>query len=187
MRPREEHFVPGPAGAPAVQVLLYVFGHSGGGGLAAALALPARDRVAPALRGQVLVYPMLDARTGTAEAPVDNPTTGEFFWTQAANRFGWAALRGPASVPAEQLGYFSPALAADLAGLPPTFVGVGALDLFLEEDIAYALRLARAGVPVEAHVYNGGVHGFDGLPGSLAEQFNADLRAAFRRLLQPAA
>ncbi|RZL06397.1 MAG: alpha/beta hydrolase, partial [Hymenobacter sp.] len=52
---------------------------------------------------------------------------------------------------------------------------------------AYALRLSRAGVPVEAHVYNGGVHGFDGFPGPLAAQFNADLRAAFQRMLQPAA
>ena len=164
-----------------------VFGQSAGGGLAAAVALLARGRAAPALRGQVLVYPMLDARTGTAEAPVDNPTTGEFMWTRAANRFGWAALRGAAPISAEQLGYFSPALAPDVSGLPPTFIGVGSLDLFLEEDVAYALRLSRAGVPVEAHVYNGGVHGFDGLPGPLAEQFNADLRAAFQRLLQPAA
>lgn len=164
-----------------------IFGQSAGGGLAAALTLLARDRAAPALRGQVLAYPMLDARTGTAEAPVDNPTTGEFIWTRAANRFGWTALRGAAPISAEQLGYFSPTLAPDVAGLPPTFIGVGSLDLFLEEDVAYALRLSRAGVPVEAHVYTGGVHGFDGFPGPLAEQFNADLGAAFQRMLQPAA
>ena len=174
----------GPLGIDPQRVA--VFGQSAGGGLAAALVLLARDRAAPALCGQVLVYAMLDERTGTAEAPVDNPTTGEFMWTRAANRFGWASLRGAAPVAPAQLSYFSPALAPDVAGLPPTFIGVGSLDLFLEEDVAYALRLARAGVPVEAHVYNGGVHGFDGLPGPLAEQFSADLRAAFRRLLQPA-
>lgn len=160
-----------------------VFGHSSGGGLAAALALLVRDRAVHTLAGQVLIYPMLDARTGTREAPVDNPMTGEFFWTRPTTRFGWDALRGTAPVPPERLGHFSPALAAEVAGLPPTFLGVGSLDLFLEEDMAYALRLARAGVPVEAHVYNGGVHGFDGIPGPLASQFTADLQAALKRLL----
>ena len=138
-----------------------VMGHSAGGGLAAALALLARDRGDLPIRAQFLIYPMLDYRTGTAEAPVDNPFTGEFVWTRASNRFGWSALRGDYDLRGPRLGHFSPALAAEVADLPPTFMSTGALDLFLEEDMAYGLRLSRAGVPVDLHVYPGAVHAFD--------------------------
>ena len=161
-----------------------VMGHSAGGGLAAAVALLARDRGGPRLCGQVLVYPMLDPRTGTPDAPLDNPTTGEFLWTRKLNRFGWAALRGHAQIPPERLGHFGPALAKDVTGLPPAFIAVGSLDLFLEEDVAYALRLVRAGVRADMHVYDGGVHGFDAFPGDVAARFETDLRAAVARSLR---
>ena len=160
-----------------------VMGQSAGGGLAAALALLVRDRGGPALKAQLLIYPMLDPRTGAADAPVDNPITGEFVWTRAANRFGWSALRGGQDVAPARLGHFAPALADSLAGLPPTFVAVGALDLFLEEDVAYTLGLSRAAIPVELHLYPGGVHGFDAFPGALPDRFHADLHAAISRLL----
>ena len=161
-----------------------LMGHSAGGGLAAATALLARDRGRRRPAAQFLIYPMLDPRTGTPDAVADNPFTGQFMWTRAANRFGWDALRGGQDIAPEQLGWFGPALAASVAGLPSTFIAVGALDLFLEEDAAFALRLAQAGVPVELHVYPGGVHGFDAAPGRLAEQFAADLRSALDRWLR---
>ncbi len=161
-----------------------VIGQSAGGGLAAALALLVRDRGAFSLKAQFLIYPMLDPRTGTGDAPTDNPMTGEFGWTRAANRFGWNAMRGSGEIPDERLGHFAPALAGDVSGLPETFIAVGALDLFLEEDAAFALRLTRAGVPVAAHVYPGAVHGFDMFPGALADEFNADLHAAIERFLR---
>ena len=160
-----------------------VMGQSAGGGLAAALALLIRDRGGPALKAQFLIYPMLDSRTGTADAPVDNPSTGEFVWTRAANRLGWSSLRGEESISPERLGHFAPALAGTMAALPPTFIAVGALDLFLEEDVAYGLKLSRAGIPVEMHLYPGGVHGFDAYQGELAQQFHADLHAAISRFL----
>jgi len=161
-----------------------VMGQSAGGGLAAALALLVRDRGAFSLKAQFLIYPMLDPRTGTGDAPADNPMTGEFGWTRAANRFGWNAMRGSGEIPDGRLGHFAPALAGDVSGLPQTFIAVGALDLFLEEDVAFALRLARAGVPVAAHVYLGAVHGFDMFPGALADEYDADLRAAIMRFLR---
>jgi acetyl esterase/lipase len=161
-----------------------ILGRSAGGGLGAALALLVRDRGEFSLKAQLLIYPMLDPRTGTKDAPIDNPFTGEFVWTRAANRFSWNALRGSSEIPAERLGHFAPALAKDVAGLPATFIAVGSLDLFLEEDIAFALRLARVGIPVEAHIYPGGVHGFDAFPGALADEFNADLYAAMMRFLR---
>jgi acetyl esterase/lipase len=160
-----------------------LMGHSAGGGLAAATALLHRDRGGVPLVGQILVYPMLDARTGTPLAPIDNPTIGEFGWTRSLNRFAWQALRGRDPIPQEREGHYSPSLAVNLEGLPPTFLAVGSVDLFLEEDVEYAMRLSRAGVPVELHVYQGGIHGFDLFPGDIALRIGADLRAALARVL----
>jgi acetyl esterase/lipase len=161
-----------------------IYGQSAGGGLAAAAALLMRDRGRHRLAAQFLLYPMLDPRTGAPDAPIDNLTTGEFMWTRPANQFGWAAMRGPGQVEPARLGYFAPSLAADLADLPATFVAVGSLDLFLEEDTDYALRLSRAGVPIELHIYPGGVHGFDVIPGDLSDQYWTAFHAAAHRWLQ---
>ncbi len=161
-----------------------IMGESAGGGLAASLALMARDRSEYKLCAQVLIYPMLDPRTGTPDAPTTNPMTGEFVWTERHNRFAWAALRGSSDIVAANPGTFGAALADDLSNLPPTFIAVGALDLFLEEDVAYALRLARAAIPTELHVYPGGIHGFDTVPGPLGSQYHGDLLASFKRILE---
>lgn len=140
---------------------IVIIGDSAGGGLAAALAILVRDRGVLAPAGLFLTYPMLDCRTGGPDDPHANPTTGEFRWNRASNRFGWAAMRGEGGIAAERMAHFSPALATDLSGLPPTFIVVGALDLFLDEDMAFAAALLRAGVPTELHVYPGAFHGFD--------------------------
>ncbi len=132
-------------------------GRSAGGGLAAALALLARDRGEVRVVHQQLVCPMLDDRT-PAET---HPYTGEFMWRPANNRFGWQALLGREPGGEDVSPYAAPARATNLAGLPPALITTGALDLFLEEDIEYARRLTRAGVPVELHVYPGAFHGFD--------------------------
>jgi acetyl esterase/lipase len=134
-------------------------GESAGGGLAAALALLARDRNEIPICFQNLVYPMLDDRT--AALVRTNPHTGHHLWTHESNRFGWTALLGAAPGAVGVSPYAAPARAVDLRGLPPTLITVGALDLFLEEDIDYATRLMQAGVPTELHVYPGAYHGFD--------------------------
>jgi triacylglycerol lipase len=175
----------GPLGVDPARIV--VMGGSAGGGLAAALALLARDRAEHALRAQVLIYPMLDSRTGTPEAPMDNAMTGEFVWTRETNRFGWEQMGGGRPIAPDKIGYYAPALAKDLSRLPETFIAVGALDLFLEENVDYALRLTRAGIPVEAHVYPGAPHGFRSVPGVLAEQVAADTRRALDRFLAHAA
>jgi acetyl esterase/lipase len=133
-------------------------GTSAGGGLAAALALLARDRAEFKIALQILLVPMLDDRTAVAADP--HPFTGEFTWTPANNVFGWTALLGRAPGGEGVSPYASPARAESVAGLPPTYIGTGALDLFLEEDMEYARRLMRAGVPTELHVYPGAYHGF---------------------------
>lgn len=152
-------------------------GESAGGGLAAALALLARDRSEYPIRHQHLTYPMLDDRTGSEESPGD-PLTGEFVWTRASNRFGWSAYLGDAERAAPQV----PARAESLAGLPHTWMFTGMLDLFRDEDISYARRLMSEGVQTELLVYPGACHGFQLIPGTaLARRFRDDHLAALAR------
>ncbi len=144
-----------------------VGGESAGGGHAAALALLARERGQVPICLTVLESPMLDDRTGSGSEP--HPFCGEFVWTPGSNRFGWRALLGvepgSADVPVGAV----PARTEDFSGLSPTFIVVGALDLFAEESMDYARRLMRAGVAAELHVIPGAYHGFP-LAGDAAPQ-----------------
>ena len=133
-------------------------GESAGGGLAASLALLARDRGEFSFAFQHLIFPMLDDRTAAADTP--NRGVGDFPWTHAQNQFGWSALLGHQPGMAGVSPYAAAARAENLEGLPPAFISVGALDLFLEENLEYARRLVQACVPVELHVYPGAYHGF---------------------------
>ncbi len=162
---------------------IIVIGESAGGGLAAALTLMVRDRGEYSLAGQVLTYPMLDHRTGGGDCAYNNPATGEFVWTPALNQLGWECLRGDYGVTDARKGWFSPARADSLAALPPAFIMVGSLDLFVDEDLDYARRLGAAGVPVELHVYPGGFHGFNmAAEARIALQSGRDLMAAITRM-----
>lgn len=162
-----------------------IIGESAGGGLAAATALMARDTGGPALAAQFLTYPMLDHRTGGADCPYRNASTGEFVWTRAANQFGWAALQGSYSPVDHRRGWFSPSRAETLTRLPPTWIGTGSLDLFMDENLDYARRLTDAGVPVELHVYPGAIHAFNLMPdAALTKAFSRDLLGAISRWLQ---
>jgi acetyl esterase/lipase len=132
----------------------------------------------------VLIYPMLDWRTGGPDDPHKNRHTGEFIWTREKNRYGWEALRGSYQPSDARKGWFSPALADDLSGVAPAYISTGALDLFLDEDLDYARRLVDAGVRTELHVYPGAIHAFEMVPGTgLAEQAAMDLRRGLARLL----
>lgn len=161
-----------------------VAGESAGGGHAVALALHARDRGGPAICFQLLDAPMLDDRTGTSADP--HPHCGHFVWTPEKNRFGWRSLLGVEPGGPDVPEAAVPARARTYAGLPPAFISVGALDLFLEEDMEFARRLTRAGVPVELHVIPGAYHGFglaQGAPqvAQLAQWRHNALARAFRR------
>jgi acetyl esterase/lipase len=161
-----------------------IIGESAGGGLAAGVAQMARDRNGPALAAQILVYPMIDHRVGGEADPWRNRHTGEFIWTRESNQFGWESLRGGYAVNDDRRGWFSPSLAMDLARLPPAWIGVGSLDLFLDENLDYARRLIDAGVSVELHVYPGAVHGFDLLGASrVGGDFMRDMLSATARML----
>lgn len=163
---------------------ILLWGDSAGGGLAAALAQIVRDRGEFALRGQVLVYPMLDHRTGTPDSLYDNRFAGTHIWTAADNAFGWQSLRGDYGVDDERAGWFSPSLASSLEGLAPAFIATGAIDLFVDEDVDYARRLMNAGVPVELHVYPGATHGFDWVTdAAVAKQYKQDFHRAIAGFL----
>jgi acetyl esterase/lipase len=159
-----------------------LMGSSAGGGLAAALALLARDRQEIPLAFQLLIAPMIDDRTVTTSDP--HPYTGEFVWTRDNNRFGWTSYLGQQPGTPDILPYAAPARAENLAGLPPTFINVGAIDLFLDEDLDYARRLTRAGVPTELHIYPGAYHGYRMTPDSYVTRTAHDQQvAALKRAL----
>lgn len=166
---------------------IVVMGESAGGGHAAALALAARDRGEVPLAGQVLVYAMLDDRTGSVRR--SPPYQGTYIWTPELNVLGWSALLGvPAGGAAAPSGAV-PARAPSLAGLPPTFIGVGALDLFVQEDIDYARRLLDAGVPTELLVVPGAYHAFQFVvpTATVSRQFSRAIDDALTRMLRPGA
>jgi acetyl esterase/lipase len=175
-----------------------VGGESAGGGHAASLAIHARDRNKRdrsepdrdkpdrkkedlPICFQLLIYPALDDRTGSSHpAP---PAIGHFLWTASANRLAWRSLlgvpAGSSKVPVAAV----PARVASVAGLPPAWIGVGAIDLFVEEDMEYARRLVHAGVATELLVMRGAFHGFDLLvpDAEASKQFSASWKSALRK------
>ncbi|RBY83666.1 alpha/beta hydrolase [Geodermatophilus sp. TF02-6] len=162
---------------------IVVGGASSGGGLAAGLALLARDRGELHLDQQLLVYPMLDDREVTASS---RAITHPHVWNRDSNRIAWRAYLGGAQG-ADVSPYAAPARASDLTGLPPAWIATAELDLFVDEDIDYAQRLIAAGVPTELHVYRGAVHGFDlfAPDAEVSRRYLADRTAALRRALRP--
>lgn len=135
-----------------------VHGQSAGGGLAAGLALLARDRNGPSLAFQSLIYPMLDDRhqTYSSQKIVDIG-----IWDRAGSIEAWRWYLNNQDGLIEPEIYAAPARATDLSGLPPTFIDSGALDIFCDESISYASALLHANVPTELHIYPGAYHAFE--------------------------
>jgi acetyl esterase/lipase len=134
-----------------------VMGDSAGGGIAAGLALLARDRGGPSIAQQILIYPMLDDRT-TVPDPELAPFAG---WTYDDNLTGWRALLGEATGGPDVSPYAAPARMTDAANLPLIYIEVGELDIFRNECVEFARRTASAGVSTELHVHAGVPHGWD--------------------------
>ena len=156
-----------------------VFGQSAGGGLAAALALLARDRGGPALCFQLLGIPELDDR-------LDTPSMREFvdtpMWDRPNAVLSWQYYLGDA---AEVSPYAAPARATDLAGLPPAYVTVAEFDPLRDEGLDYACRMVQAGVPVELHLFPGTFHGSGVVVGAdVSKRAGAEMIGALRRGLR---
>jgi acetyl esterase/lipase len=152
-------------------------GHSAGAGIAAAVALRARDQQGPPVRFQLLNQPELDDRqeTWSARQFTDTP-----WMTRDKLAATWRHYLG--SAPASP--YAAPARAADLAGLPPAYIATAEFDPLRDEGITYALRLLQAGVPVELHQWPGTFHGSQAiLSAEISQRQIAELAAALRRAL----
>jgi acetyl esterase/lipase len=135
-----------------------VGGDSAGGGLAAAVAQRARDEGGPPLCFQLLVYPMLDDRTVVRS---EREGLDALVWNATSNRFAWTAYLGHPPSDGPERPYAAAARTDDLTDLPPAWIGVGDIDLFHDEDVAYAQRLREAGVACELQVEPGLFHGAD--------------------------
>lgn len=161
---------------------IIVSGASAGGGLAAAVALLARDRRGPALAGQLLNCPMLDDRNDTPSA---HQYDGIGAWDRHNNDTGWNAVLGDARCSDRVSPYVAPARATDLSNLPPAYIEVGSAEVFRDEDVDYASRIWAAGGRAELHVWSGGYHGFSGFsPGALVSIAALEARDSWvRRIL----
>ncbi len=131
-----------------------LMGDSGGGGVAAAAAIMARD-AGIVLSRQILIYPMLDDRNIVPD-PLLAPTAT---WSYDKNHMAWAHILGGEDATYQR----APARLTDFGGLPPAYIEVGELDIFRDESIAFARRLLAAGVSCELHVHPGAPHGHDWL------------------------
>lgn len=161
---------------------IIVMGVSAGAGLAAGIALLARDRGFPTLSHQILLRPMLDDRMQTHSSQM---LDGEGVWDRNENAFGWAALLGG---PSEVSPYAAPSRAVDLSGLPRTYLDTGSADTFRDEALEYAGRLSAHGVSVDLHVWGGGFHGFENqVPDAAVSRICRTVQDEFiRRALAPA-
>ncbi|WP_022927245.1 alpha/beta hydrolase [Patulibacter americanus] len=136
-----------------------VMGDSAGGGMAAALAILTRDRGGPKVARQILLMPMLDDRTSTPDPHI----APYVLWSYDDSATAWPALLGDAAGGPDVPATAAPARLEDATGLPPAYIEVGQIDVFRDEDLAYATKLSRAGVPVEFHLHPGAPHEFDSI------------------------
>ncbi|HCU51884.1 MAG TPA: esterase, partial [Micromonosporaceae bacterium] len=159
-------------------------GSSAGGGLAAGVALLARDRGRPRLQGQMLQCPMLDDRCDTPSAAQMRHVG---LWDGASNLAGWTALLGDRRGTHDVSYYAAPGRAHDLAGLPPAFIDVGSVEALRDEAVTYATRIWQAGGEAELHVWSGAFHSFDEwVPDAVVSRAARANRVAWlRRLLAP--
>jgi acetyl esterase len=154
-----------------------VFGQSAGGGLAAGLALLARDREGPSLCFQLLGIPELDDRLDTPSmvAFTDTP-----MWNRPSAERSWRYYLGDGA-DGDTSPYAAPSRAEDLSGLPPAYVSTCEYDPLRDEGMIYALRLLQAGVSVELHQFAGTFHGSTILPSAVSRRQQSEMVDALRR------
>ena len=164
------------------QSRIAISGASSGGGLAAGLALLVRDRAEINIIFQLLIYPMIDEKNILSPSE-ENPDT--FVWSRDNNLIGWRSYLGRAFGSDNVPPYAAAFRATDLSGLPPAYIMVGGLDLFLDENIEYGQRLLAAGVPTEMHIYPDAYHGFDlSSPAALvSRRFMAERNEILKKVL----
>jgi acetyl esterase/lipase len=136
---------------------LVIAGSSAGGGLAASVALTARDSGGPRAIALLLMSPMLDHRNSSVSAAQFRDAGN---WTSRDNEQAWNALL-PQRQAASPYASISPSHASRLDGLPPTYIDVGSAEVFRDEGVEFATRIWAAGGQAELHVWDGGFHCFE--------------------------
>jgi len=136
---------------------LALVGNSVGGNMATVTALMAKDRGGPAIRSEILFWPVTNA--DFEDASYDQFEQGHFL-TRPMMKWFWDAYTTDAHQRQET--YASPLLAtpAQLRGLPPTLIITAEKDVLRDEGEAYGRKLDAAGVPTVTTRYNGMIHDF---------------------------
>ncbi len=157
---------------------LFVGGNSAGGGLAAAVALCARDKGEVNLAFQMPLYPMIDDRMNTPSATNNLSPV----WNSRSNAAAWKLYLGQLFGTDRVPKYAAPARETDYSHLPPAFTLIGSIDPFYDETLAYVNNLRKAGIRADLAEFEGCFHAFDRLcPGSVAgKKANAELIDALR-------
>lgn len=155
---------------------IFVGGASAGGGLAAALALYARDSRSVQIAFQLPIYPMINDRMDTPSMAGNR----EMLWDEGRNRAAWqlylGSLYGTEDVPV----YAAPARESDYSGLPPAYTFVGTLDPFYDETLQYMQALQKNGIPAEYDIWEGAFHGFDVIPSKISGEARKKLLTAYK-------
>ena len=161
-----------------------VGGDSAGGGLAAVVAMMARDSRKLRLALQVLIYPVTDLR---AQSESYSTFAEGYFLTRAGMQ--WFIAQYAPTREAIEDWRASPLLAPWVHGVAPALIIAAELDPLADEGAAYARRLRGARVPVEYHVLEGMIHGFLAMGGRIdaANEAVAMTAAALRQAFTRAA
>jgi acetyl esterase/lipase len=162
---------------------IIISGNSAGGGLAAGVALLARERSGPKLIGQMLQCPMLDDRCNSFSS---KQMKGIGLWETTSNLTGWNALLGERRGGENVSCFAAPARADNLSGLPPTFIDVGVVEALRDDALDYANRIWQAGGEAELHIWSGAFHSFDQwVPEAIVSRSADEVRIAWmQRILK---
>lgn len=153
---------------------LFVGGDSAGGGLAATVAQKALDENSVSIRGQLLIYPVIDRSCSTESVKKFRDTP---IWTGVSNERMWKKYLEN-YVDNDVPHYAAAADRNDLSGLPPAYVELAEFDPLHDEGLEYATRLKDAGVKVELFDTKGTIHGYD----DIARKNPVSIEAMNRRI-----
>ena len=135
-------------------------GESAGGGLAAGLVLRLHDEGGSQPVAQWLFCPMLDDRTALDRSLDD---LDHYVWNNKMNLVGWRSYLGNSFGTDQVSAYAAPARRTEFKGLPKAWIGVGDVELFFDENKAYAGKLGATGVACQLDIVAGAPHAFEGL------------------------
>lgn len=155
---------------------IFVGGCSAGGGMAAALALYARNTGLVNIAFQILIYPMLNDKMDTPSMKGNK----ELIWNERQNALSWELYLGDLYKTDDVDIYAAPSREKDLSGMPAAYSFTGTLDPVCDETKEYFDLLKKCGVEAECDIYEGAYHGFDAVPSKTAKKARARLLEKYK-------